>query len=160
MVEWDADPVVGTPPSPRIEVVPGGPLRVVGVWPTRLVRGPEGWRTGAPLPGPGDEVLLCRCGRSSTMPRCDAAPPYGCFVEEPAAGSAVKPFTWDVPDTAGPAVALKPGGPVRVGGGVSVRDEEGRELDPGERTSLCRCGASRAQPLCDGSHKFAPFDDP
>jgi hypothetical protein len=94
------------------------------------------------------------------MPFCDAPPPYACFEELPVTDTIAKPFTWDVPDVSTPAVALKPNGPARGGGGVPVCDPQGTVLDPGDRTSLCRCGASRAQPRCDGSHKFAPFDDP
>jgi CDGSH-type Zn-finger protein len=103
---------------------------------------------------------VCRCGGSGTMPFCDAPPPHTCFEEEAPTGSIPELFVWEVPDPSNPAIALKPGGPVRVAGQVPVTDETGAILDPGLRVSLCRCGASRCQPLCDGSHKIVPVPDP
>jgi CDGSH-type Zn-finger protein len=144
--------------EPVIEVITGGPLRVGGVPLVRLVRRDDGWGLGAPLAT--GAYLLCRCGSSASMPFCDAAPPYACFEEEPATGVVPEPFRWEVPDPGDPAVALKPGGPVRVAGSTSVRDASGNVMDPGRRVSLCRCGASRCQPLCDGSHKIVVVPDP
>ena len=104
-----------------------------------------------------DPCALCRCGRSSEMPLCDREPPYACFGEEPAGGPEPAPFHWEMPDPAGPpAIALKPDGPVRVAGGPEVTYGDDA-LPPVDRVSLCRCGASRAQPLCDGSHKVVGF---
>ena len=55
------------------------------------------------------------------MPFCDRPAPYACFDEEPADGLEPGPFRWDVPDPQGPpALALKPGGPVRVAGPVAI----------------------------------------
>ncbi len=70
------------------------------------------------------------------------------------------PFAWELPDGSEPAIALKPNGPVRVAGGLPVYDGDGLLVDPGERVSLCRCGASRCQPVCDGSHKVVGYREP
>jgi CDGSH-type Zn-finger protein len=53
-------------------------------------------------------------------------------------------------------VALKPDGPIRVAGlePVVYGDETVTGYD---RVSVCRCGMSRCQPLCDGSHKVVGF---
>jgi CDGSH-type Zn-finger protein len=49
-------------------------------------------------------------------------------------------------------------GPLIVRGSFVIRDEHGREIDPGRRTvALCRCGRSRLRPFCDGSHRNARF---
>jgi CDGSH-type Zn-finger protein len=122
----------------------------------RLRRGERGW--GLEAAGVvDDDYALCRCGRSGSMPLCDRPAPYGCFEEEPANGPDPAPFRWDVPDPAGPpALALKPDGPVRVAGGVPIAHGD-RALEPADRVSLCRCGASRCQPVCDGSHTVAGF---
>jgi CDGSH-type Zn-finger protein len=124
----------------------------------RLRRREDGWE----LDGAGVDVgdyALCRCGRSAAMPLCDRAAPYRCFDEDPATGPDPAPFRWDVPDPAGPpALALKPDGPVRVAGGVAIAYGD-RALDPTDRVSLCRCGASRCQPLCDSSHKVVGYRD-
>ena len=47
----------------------------------------------------------------------------------------------------------KPNVPIRVvAGRVPITHGE-RALPARDRTSICRCGAPRCQPLCDGSHK-------
>jgi CDGSH-type Zn-finger protein len=124
----------------RIHVVPGGPMLIEGV-PIGMLRRAGDRHVVDPIATP-DPCALCRCGRSGAMP---------------AVGPEPAPFRWDVPDPAGaPAIALKPDGPVRVAGGAPVTYGD-RSLPPVDRVSLCRCGASRSQPLCDGSHKVVGF---
>jgi CDGSH-type Zn-finger protein len=52
-------------------------------------------------------------------------------------------------------------GPLLVRGPVRIQDQEGREIVV-ERdvVALCRCGKSRARPLCDGTHKLIRFQAP
>jgi CDGSH-type Zn-finger protein len=139
----------------RIHVVPGGPLLVDGVPLGRLRRVGATYAVD-PVPS-GDAYAVCRCGRSGSMPWCDRPAPYGCFEEEPAGGPEPAPFRWDVPDPAGPpAIALKADGPIRVAGGAPITYAD-RTLPPADRISLCRCGASRSQPLCDSSHKIVGY---
>jgi CDGSH-type Zn-finger protein len=138
--------------------VRNGPMLVEGLTLTRLVRDETGvYGTETVEPSPGGTYALCRCGRSGTLPFCAAEPPYGCFEEEPQGGGPPpKPVRWEVPDPARPGLSLKPDGPVRVAGGVRIETGEG-PLPPAGRISLCRCGASRSQPLCDGSHKIVAY---
>jgi CDGSH-type Zn-finger protein len=141
----------------RIHVVPGGPLLVEGVPVGRLRRSGDGYEIDAM--DVGDACALCRCGRSRAMPFCDRPEPYGCFEEVTPSGPDPAPYRWDVPDPAGPpAIALKPNGPIRVAGGAPITRGD-RTLPPVDRVSLCRCGASRTQPLCDGSHKVVGYRD-
>jgi len=144
--------------EPVIEVIRGGPLRVSGVPLARLEKMDDRWTLGPAIET--QAYLVCRCGASGSMPLCDAPPPYACFREEPATAPAPGPFRWEVPDPGDPAVALKPGGPVRIAGPTPVTDASGVVVNPGRRVSICRCGASRCQPLCDGSHKIAVVPDP
>ena len=51
-------------------------------------------------------------------------------------------------------------GPLYVRGDVRVLMEDGTEVLRDSRTALCRCGHSRRQPLCDGSHRSVGFRDP
>ena len=140
----------------RIHVVPGGPMLVEGVGVSRLRRTDNTYAED-PVDA-GGAVAICRCGRSGSMPLCDRPEPYGCFDELPRDGAAPAPFRWDVPDPAGPAaVALKPHGPIRVAGPEPITYGDA-SVDHGDRVSICRCGASRCQPLCDGSHKVIGFD--
>jgi CDGSH-type Zn-finger protein len=141
----------------EIRIERGGPMRVKGATLARLIHDGDRWST-EPIEVVG-VYALCRCGRSGRMPFCDRAANDAnrCFPEAPATGPDPGPFRWDVPDPAGPpAVALKPDGPARVAGGIPVV-YDGRMLAPVDRTSLCRCGASRCQPLCDSSHKVVGF---
>jgi CDGSH-type Zn-finger protein len=49
-----------------------------------------------------------------------------------------------------------PDGPFLVRGPVRVLGEEGEEVEIRRRIiALCRCGRSRLQPFCDGTHAVA-----
>lgn len=50
-------------------------------------------------------------------------------------------------------------GPLWVSGGPTITTAGGVELEPRNRVTLCRCGASDNKPLCDGSHIEAGFTD-
>ena len=54
-------------------------------------------------------------------------------------------------------VVLVPDGPLWVTGGVTVTRSDGVALEPRNRVTLCRCGASSNKPLCDGSHADVGF---
>jgi len=95
------------------------------------------------------------------MPFCDRDAPFGCFAEDPPVRALEKLPVWDVPDPSIPSLALKANGPVRVSGDVVVTGPDGASVPAHEgRRSLCRCGVSASQPMCDGSHKLAPIPDP
>jgi len=51
-------------------------------------------------------------------------------------------------------------GPFLVTGAVTLTDHEGNAFDLGgkETIALCRCGASKNRPFCDGSHKQCGFE--
>lgn len=51
-------------------------------------------------------------------------------------------------------------GPLFVSGGVTVVMADGTEMDERNRVTLCRCGASKQKPLCDGTHKEIGFEAP
>lgn len=57
-----------------------------------------------------------------------------------------------------PGIAATENGPYAVTGGVELKGVEFGDGASAERFTLCRCGASRNKPFCDGSHwdiKFA-----
>ena len=55
-------------------------------------------------------------------------------------------------------VRAYPDGPFLVRGPVTIVDGDGREIRVRRRVvALCRCGRSRRQPLCDGTHTAAGF---
>lgn len=51
-------------------------------------------------------------------------------------------------------------GPFLVTGAVTLTDHDGNAFDLGakETIALCRCGASKNRPFCDGSHKQCGFE--
>lgn len=53
-------------------------------------------------------------------------------------------------------------GPLLVEGSFEVYDADGSRiaLPPGKKVLLCRCGASKTRPLCDGSHNRVGFEAP
>ncbi|MCK6478828.1 MAG: CDGSH iron-sulfur domain-containing protein [Planctomycetaceae bacterium] len=51
-------------------------------------------------------------------------------------------------------------GPLLVKGPIRIQDAAGNAVPPKDATgtvALCRCGASKVKPFCDGSHKAANF---
>jgi len=59
-----------------------------------------------------------------------------------------------------PAVTVTDHGPYAVTGGVELLDVPFGEGASREHYTLCRCGASKNKPFCDGSHWHAGFRDP
>jgi uncharacterized Fe-S cluster protein YjdI len=53
-------------------------------------------------------------------------------------------------------VALEDG-PMQVRGKVRLMDDEGEVIREDTRMALCRCGASRRKPFCDGTHRLIGF---
>lgn len=51
-------------------------------------------------------------------------------------------------------------GPMKIQGEVSLKDHDGRDVKnaPAGDVALCRCGASKNKPFCDGAHVAAGFD--
>ena len=56
-------------------------------------------------------------------------------------------------------IAVIPDGPLWVSGGIPVERRDGQPLETRNRVTLCRCGASKNKPLCDGMHKEVGFSD-
>ena len=56
-------------------------------------------------------------------------------------------------------VVVVPDGPLWITGGIPVERADGEPLETRNRVTLCRCGASKTKPLCDGSHKDIGFSD-
>lgn len=49
-------------------------------------------------------------------------------------------------------IRVSKSGPLYLRGPVRVTLESGEVINTGTRVALCRCGTSRTQPFCDGSH--------
>lgn len=55
-------------------------------------------------------------------------------------------------NTSSVKITIKKGGALRISGPVEIIDANGNTIHR-DRASLCRCGQSKLQPYCDGSHK-------
>jgi CDGSH-type Zn-finger protein len=58
-----------------------------------------------------------------------------------------------------PAVTVSKNGPYYVVGGIEFKDPTGSKPESKEHYTLCRCGASKNMPFCDGSHSDVGFRD-
>lgn len=129
----------------RISVLENGPLAVAGSVAVDAAESEV-------------RVTLCRCGLSKNKPYCDYSHVEGGFeaTGEPKAKSP--------PETAerggGLGAFRIPDGPLKVEGNVELTTGTGLKIATLSKTFLCRCGASKNKPYCDGSHKDAGFSDP
>lgn len=106
------------------------------------------------MPGVATRAALCRCGQSKNKPFCDNSHEGAGFVDRGAVGQS------------GPGIQAEGGplsvrrikdGPLLVGGNHTIIAGSGRVAFKGEKCALCRCGASKNKPFCDGSHKAVGF---
>lgn len=54
---------------------------------------------------------------------------------------------------------VRDNGSILVTGDVELVDAEGNRFETKAKFSLCRCGASKNKPFCDGSHRTIGFHD-
>lgn len=50
-------------------------------------------------------------------------------------------------------------GPIWVRGGIPIEAADGAAYERRNRVTLCRCGASKNKPFCDGAHADVKFND-
>ncbi len=58
-----------------------------------------------------------------------------------------------------PSITIFKNGPYCVVGGIELKDPGGSEAESIEHYTLCRCGASKNKPFCDGVHRDIDFED-
>jgi len=59
-----------------------------------------------------------------------------------------------------PSITVSKDGPYRIVGGVKFEDTDGNKPESKEHYTLCRCGASKNKPFCNGNHWYIKFKDP
>lgn len=54
-------------------------------------------------------------------------------------------------------VSIRPNGPLFLRGDITIKGSDGEVMATHRRVALCRCGASKNKPYCDGAHRAAGF---
>ncbi len=133
-------------PENSIHVAYNGPL---------YVRGDLGIE-GAPEEALGlaFRAALCRCGQSKNKPFCDNSHDAAGFKDFGAVGDTGPGF-----EEKGGKLTIAPlqDGPLIAKGNVTISSGSGRAAWRGKQVALCRCGASKNKPFCDGTHKEVGF---
>lgn len=101
----------------------------------------------------GDKTWLCRCGHSANKPFCDGAHKAAGFGD---AGTAHPCAVTALGSGQVTATALADG-PLQVEGPLTLTGADDSPVYCGDKTWLCRCGASANKPFCDGAHKGIGF---
>ena len=100
-------------------------------------------------------MTLCRCGKSKTKPYCDYS-----HVEAGFTATGEPPAT-DEDKAEGPGgplnVTAVKNGPLVITGNLEITTGTGARVARTAKAFLCRCGASKNKPFCDGSHKEIGF---
>ncbi len=101
-------------------------------------------------------AVLCRCGQSKNKPFCDNSHLDTAFEATSDVATKEDNATLEARDG---ELSLKPikDGPLMVSGNLEVIAGSGRKITSGKRFAMCRCGASKNKPFCDGSHKEIGF---
>ncbi|MGX9356851.1 CDGSH iron-sulfur domain-containing protein [Roseobacteraceae bacterium S113] len=130
-------------PINRVAVLENGPLTVQG---DLEIDGEAAKR-----------ATLCRCGKSQNKPYCDYAHVDAAFA---ATGEPRLDAKTDGTAQGGTLKANRiPAGPLKLEGPLELTSGTGHRLGVMQRAFLCRCGASKNKPFCDGSHKEIGFED-
>jgi CDGSH-type Zn-finger protein/uncharacterized Fe-S cluster protein YjdI len=122
--------------------------------------GPLAFRAPLVLAGTdiGYRATLCRCGASQNKPYCDGSHAGAGFI---ASGEPPTAESKALPTRNGPlALTPIPNGPLKASGSLEMVSGTGRTLNRVTETFLCRCGASKNKPYCDGTHKQIGFAAP
>ena len=137
--------------SNTVTVTCDGPLNVRGD--IEIVRGAD-----ATVFAKDTRLSLCRCGHSANKPYCDRSHIKAGFSDLGAVGAPqAKPDDEVVASSAKLKITLRPNGPLRLEGDVQILDSGGRPAWAGTAAAMCRCGASKNKPFCDGNHRETGF---
>ncbi|MGV7225077.1 MAG: CDGSH iron-sulfur domain-containing protein, partial [Nitrospinales bacterium] len=103
----------------------------------------------------GSRLTLCRCGASKNKPYCDGS---HSGVDFKATGelSVVESSALEKRDGV-LNISPQPDGPLMVEGSLEICTGTGKTINRVEKTFLCRCGASKNKPYCDGTHQKIGF---
>ena len=108
----------------------------------------------ADMPAVKFRAALCRCGKSANKPFCDNSHEESHFADYGAVGKKGS----GISAQGGPLkVRQLKDGPLMLDGNLTMYAGSGRIAWQGKKVPLCRCGASKNKPFCDGSHTEVEF---
>ena len=145
-LDTDGNPVLEHAPDNTAHIANDGPVYLSG----------DLSINGVPddMPGVKRRAALCRCGASKNKPFCDNSHRDIGFKDAGAVGEAGT----ELAEADGElAVQAFQDGPLELKGNLTLHAGSGRKAWQGRKVYLCRCGASKNKPFCDGSHKDAGF---
>ena len=128
----------------RVAILENGPLAITG---------------DLTLEGDNTEprLTLCRCGLSKNKPYCDYSHVEGGFAATGEPKASTPP---EVEEQGGALTITRVAdGPLKIDGNLEITGGTGGKIAKHNRAFLCRCGASKNKPYCDGSHKDIRFTD-
>ncbi|MRX26883.1 CDGSH iron-sulfur domain-containing protein [Kangiella sp. HZ709] len=100
-------------------------------------------------------LTLCRCGASKSKPLCDGSHSKVGFL---ATGEPKKKGSEPLNNRNGEVhVEPQKNGPLKLDGNLEICSGTGRTVNRVDQIFLCRCGASKNKPYCDGSHVAINF---
>ncbi len=144
----DGGPQEKPPERNHIMVSPDGPLYCAGD--IVLIAANEQILTKA------FRLALCRCGKSANSPFCDGSHEKHQFHDLGTVTDA--PRKKEIDDTTEKLMlTCRRNGPIKFTGAVEIQSADGATCVKLTEGALCRCGASRSKPFCDGSHKNVGF---
>ncbi len=108
----------------------------------------------ADMQGAAFRAALCRCGASKKKPFCDNSHEKINFKDFGSVGERGEALN----DSGGKlTITSAENGPLILSGNITLQNGSGRVAWTGQKVALCRCGASKNKPFCDGSHIAAGF---
>jgi len=146
----------------------GEPETVPAVNKAKIARGGPIYLSGrlALLDSNGEKILedtrmaLCRCGKSSVKPLCDNSHVADfTFVDK----GEIDPSSVNITankESGDGALYIKTvkNGPVVISGPLTLTSADETVCLEMTRCSICRCGASKNKPFCDGTHEKKGFE--
>src|SRR6266853_323752 len=170
--------------KPKIACLPNGPYYLLNDMEATPV--PNMRRASGEACATVRGVALCRCGGSKNKPFCDGTHTAIGFSDRNTAdpgkderksyagkritildnralcahaGFCTDGVEADAPERP-PMVTVTDNGPYAVTGGIELMGVHFGDGASTEHYTLCRCGASKNKPFCDGSHWNVGFRDP
>ncbi len=140
----DGGPAEAAPEHNVVVIAADGPLYIRG----------DIELDGADGQGVSTRMALCRCGASDNKPFCDNSHQGASFKDAGPVGDTGKGL-----EARGGKLKITraKNGPLLLSGNITIRAGSGRDAWEGTKCALCRCGASKNKPFCDGSHTNIDF---